>query len=207
MASIDLCTLADVRLAMETKTGDVALDNLILARITDASRALIDEAQRELAPASASGVVRRIDVTSHHVDLVPYDLRAATLVQLDPDGSPVTLAPHVDYELLPIGGDKDGMYTRIRLSQFVSLQTGKMFAFGHADLAVTGSWGYATVPETAKNACIVAVRSWLRRDLATYASVAAAGGGPPQPYGTYALPAASCKLIARLMRYPAGSAP
>lgn len=204
MASIDLCALSDVRLAMETKVSDTALDNLISSLITVASRQIIDVAQREFAPPTGSAT-RRIDVTGHHVDLCPYDLRNATLVQIDPDGSPVTLVAHIDYELLPIGGDKDGLYTRVRLSQFLSLLTAKMFAFGHADLAVSGSWGYATVPEPVKDACVVAVRSWLRRDLSTYAQIDAAGA-QPQAYGTYKLPPASLSKIDPYRRYPAGSA-
>lgn len=204
MTSIDLCALADVRLAMETKDSDTALDPLILSLITAASRQIIDVTQRELAPAT-TGVTRHIDVTDYHVDLAPYDLRTASLVQFDPDGDPVTLNPHVDYELLPIGGDKDGMFTRIRLSRFMSLWSQKMFAFGHADLAITGDWGYAEVPEPVKDACVVAVRSWLRRDLSTYAQIDNAGA-QPQPYGTYTLPKASLTKIAAYMRYPAGSA-
>lgn len=201
MATGDLCTLADVRLAMETKSTDTELDNLITALIPQATRAIIDVCQRELAPASTT--TRRIDVSSYHVDLCPYDLRAATTVTLDPDANATVLVAHVDYELLPIGGDKDGMFTRIRLSKFLSLWTEKMFAFGHADLAITGDWGYLTPPQPVKDACVVAVRSWLRRDLATYAQIDAAGA-QPQPTGTYSLPKAALSKIAPYMRYPAG---
>src|SRR5260370_35038562 len=112
---------------METKTGDMSLDNIIPVMISAASRAIIDVCQRELAPQSASGTVRKVHVEGPFVDLVPYDLQTATLVQLDPDVSPVTLNAHVDYELYPAGGDKAGTYTHIRLTHILSLFTSKRF--------------------------------------------------------------------------------
>lgn len=189
---------------METDVSDTALDGIITAQITAASRALIDETARELAPPTTA--TRRFEVTDAYVDLAPFDLRNATAVQLDPDVSPVTLTAHVDYELWPAGGDKDGVYTAIKLSRYLSLMTTKMLAFGFADLSITGAWGYATVPESAKQACIVAARSWVRRDLATYAALdPAMRDTQPLAAGTYALPKAAKSLVAALYRYPAGA--
>lgn len=202
-----LVELLEVKMAMETRASDTKNDDDIRRLIPVASRKIIDVRQREFAPASAPGVVRRIDVRGYHVDLAPYDLRAATQVVFDPDATAIVLQPHIDYELLPVGGDKDGVYTEIKLSQWLSLASTKMLAFGHADLAVTGSWGYAAVPGPVKEAAIIAIRAWLKRDLATYAAI---DGDPrsaqPAMYATYKLPKASLDMSADFDRYPPGMA-
>lgn len=201
---IDLCTLADVKTAMELT--DASLDLVIPDAITAVSRAILDVTGREIAPATASAA-RRFRVTATYVDLSPYDLRTATAVVLDPDAQAVTLNAHTDYELLPTGGDRDGVYTAVRISDFVSLMSTKMLAFGFADVSITGAWGYASVPPAVKRACIVAVRSWMRRDLATYAQLdPGMRETQPQPYATYKLPAATIALVQPYMRFPEGMA-
>src|ERR1051326_7490864 len=138
MAAGDLCILADVRAAMEIAASDTSLDARTSDLITTASREICDYAQREFAPATASAT-RRFAVRGRQADLAPYDLRAVTSMTFDPDATAVALTAHTDYELLPIGGDKDGLYTEVRLSYYLSLFTTKFMAFGHADLSIAAS--------------------------------------------------------------------
>lgn len=204
MSAIDLTSLAAVKTAMEVT--DSSLDTVIPPAITAASRALMDVSQREFAPMTTSAT-RRFRVSAPYVDLAPYDLRSATAVVFDPDAQAVTLNAHTDYELLQVGGDKDGLYTAVQISAFVSLLSTKALAFGFADIAITGAWGYATVPDAVAQACIVAVRSWIRRDLATYAQLdSGMRETQPQAYATYRLPSAALALVQPYMRFPEGMA-
>lgn len=202
----DLCTLADVRLAMETKTADTALDARITDLIPTATQEIWDVAQREFIPTASA--TRKFRVAGWHVDLAPYDLRTVSSMTFDPDGGGQVLLTHTDYELLPMGAQPNGVYTGVQLSQWISLSTTKQMNFGFADLSITGAWGFAAVPTPVKEAAVIAIRSWLRRDFDSYAQVADQGMRviQPQPFGTYKLPGASLAKLDRYMRFPGGVA-
>jgi hypothetical protein len=204
--SVSLVTLSDVRTAMETDGSDTELDTLIGVLIPFASQAILDRAQREFAPVTSSAT-RKFRVSGWHVDLAPYDLRTVSSMTFDPDGGGQVLLSHTDYELLPIN-TPNGVYTGVQLSQWISLSTTKQMNFGFADLSIAGAWGFAAVPDPVKQACIVAIRSWLRRDMDSYGQAMDNGMRTlqPQPFGTYKLPPASLALLDPYMRFPAGVA-
>jgi hypothetical protein len=206
--SVDFVTLADVRVSMETKGGDTALDPLITSLIPIASQAILDRTQRQITPKDDGPTTHKFRVSGWHVDLAPFDLRTVTSMTFDPDGGGQVLLTHTDYELVPMGAQPNGVYTGVQLSQWISLSTTKMMNFGFADLSIQGAWGFATVPDPVKQACIVAIRSWLRRDMDTYAQLDASGGRmiQPQAFGTYKLPPASLALLDPYMRFPGGVA-
>jgi hypothetical protein len=203
-ASSYIVELAEVRQSMETKDADTDLDDQILRLIPVAHAKVADFAQREFVPTTAA--TRKFPVSGRLVNLAPFDLRTVTTLTLDPDGSPVVLVAHTDYELLPINTGRYGVYTEIRLSNWISTATVKQQNFGRADVSVLGNWGFATVPAVVKEAAIIAVRSWLRRDLATYAAVDSEMRQlQPQAFGTYKLPPASRSMLDELCRIPGGA--
>lgn len=162
----DLCTLADVRAAEEAPSPDTSRDGLISSLITAASAAIIDEVDREFAPAT-NGLTRRFPVDSWTLSLAPYDLRAATLVVLSPESSsPTTLSPTTDYELRPPSAPS-GIYTSIRFSGYLGnlLTSDTAFRMGHSIVDITGNWGFPAIPENVRRACVLTVLAWIRRDI------------------------------------------
>lgn len=197
--SAALVELEEVRLAMELDTTDRGLDARIREAITAASTAIMREVQRELAPATTAAT-RSFPVRGDLVDLTPYDLRTATTVTFDVNGSPTVLVAGTDYALLPVGGSEvGGTYTELRLAPGVVASSD----VGPVVLSILGDWGMSSVPADAREACIITVRSWLRRDLASYAQFGDEGR-PVQPAafaGGYAIPLAAKSLLRGLYRH------
>lgn len=194
MAAGDLCTLSDVRAAMETATADTGLDTLISSWITTASDLIRDETQRELAPATSSAT-RDFLVTGSYVSLAPYDLRTVTTMTMDPSGTAQVLVADTDYQLSPIGADKWAVYTGVRLaSSAVATPNG----FGTVKLRIAGAWGFASVPSTAKDACVMTVRSWLRRSYPDGYAIQDDARPVQTPLSGFALPFAAKSMLAPL---------
>jgi hypothetical protein len=201
----DLTTLAAVRETLELPAGDTSRDALIGTIIGDMSKAIINEVDREFAPATASATRRfRLYAGSLMLDLAPYDLRSATAVTLNPESAnSTTLTATTDYQLVPFQ-PRDGTYLGMRFaSNLTNLHTSDTARdFGYTLVDVAGAWGFATVPDDVERACIIAVTASLRRDLT---ELALAGIDEPQaiaPEGpaTHALPPASRRLLAPYRR-------
>lgn len=204
MAAQDLCTLADVRAALELPTADTSRDSLISTLITQASEAIMADVGREFAPATGSAT-RRFRVDGFKVDLEPYDLRTASTVTLHPEStSPITLTANTDYQLTPIGAPS-GTFTSVKLSAtLVSVASSTTpFNFGYALLDISGAWGFASVPEDVKRAAVLTVSSWLRRDVMAFALTSeielGRGLAPAVPAG-FAIPSDARRLLEPYMR-------
>lgn len=201
----DLCTLADVRLALELPSSDVTRDNLIQALISDLSRAIMREYDREFAPVTASATRRfQVPAGSLFLDLAPYDLRTVSTLTINPEadgGSALTAT--TDFQLMPVTsaqGPYQGLRFSNRLTSLHVSQTAQDYGYTLVDIA--GAWGFGSVPQDVKRACVIAVQSALRRDLT---ELAIAGIDEPQmisPEGpaTHAIPAASRRLLAPYRR-------
>src|SRR5262245_18909901 len=175
MAAQDLCTLPDVRAALEVPTADTKRDTLISSYITRASDALMNEVDREFAPATGSAT-RRFEITGFYLSLSPYDLRTVSSFVLNPEGtSPQTLVAGTDYELRPIGSPS-GTFGSDRFSGLLILASQTVFTFDHALCDITGAWGFASVPEDVKQAAILTVAAWLRADKAALEQAAEVTG-------------------------------
>lgn len=180
---------------METKVPDTALDPLITALIPVATRVIADWTEREFVPTAGLGSTRRFAVRSSLVPLAPFDLQSVSSVTWDPAGSPATVAS-TDYRLLP-ETSVDGVHSSLLLSGWVFAATATSLAFGFNEIDVTGTWGFPAVPVSVRQAAVVSIRSWLRRDLDSYGQVADNGMRvlQPQPFGTYKLPAAAKAML------------
>jgi hypothetical protein len=187
---VDMCTVADVQLRFGT-TDDPP--GIIQAAITAASRTANQRYHREFTP-QTSGQTRTFRMDSSVLVFPDDDLRAASAVVLDPNGSPTTLQA-TDFRLQPAGLSTLGTYTGLMVSQLISIVSGTSLAFGYAEVAITGDWGAfstATVPEDLRNACVETVGSWLDRAVAEYASSIATQGddfqATPDRFAGYAIP-------------------
>lgn len=197
MAAVDMVTTAEVRTRLEIE--GTKRDPLIASTVTAASRAINAHCHRELTPRTAAAT-RRIEVRGFLVNLSPYDLRTATTVTLDPDGSPTVLAVHTDYEPTPMGADPyTSTYTEILISRFVSLQTNKMQSFGRADISIAGAWGAwdtVDVPAEVRNACMVTVGSWIDKAVSAYGETIEDGRSiMPSFFQSLAIPKAAWSLL------------
>lgn len=171
LQSGNLCSLADVRQSLELPAAETTRDELILSLIPVASKMIMALVEREFAPVT-TGATRRIEVNassiaSRVVDFAPYDLQSATLVSLHPETStPTTLVAYTDYTLHPAQTD-EGVYTSLRLSNFLNVVSNTVVRFGYALIDITGTWGFPSVPGQVAEACSDAVCAWMRRDVST----------------------------------------
>jgi hypothetical protein len=205
-AAWDLCTVANVREALELPAADTTRDDLIQSLISDLSRAIMREYDREFAPATASATRRfQVPAGSLYLDLAPYELRTVSSLTINPeaDGGGTALTATTDYQLAPVTSAQ-GPYQGVRFSNRITSihvsQTAQDYGYTLVDIA--GAWGFASVPEDVKRAAVIAVQSGLRRDLT---ELAIAGIDEPQsiaPEGpaTHSIPAASRRLLAPFRR-------
>lgn len=194
----DLCTLANVKEALETV--EVTRDALIATLITAASVAIMQDTGREFAPATASAT-RRVQVDGYVVSLEPYDLRTATTVTLHPESSsPLVLAAGVDYQLMP-AVSADAVYQAIQLSAYHVLTSDTALKFGHALLDIAGAWGFTAPPVDVTRACVETVRAWLRADVSEFALESLIATGPSVlPRGVFPIPFKAWAFLAPYRR-------
>jgi len=210
VTSSSLCTVADVRTMMEIPEGNTSMDDMIEAYIDVASVQIMREYKREFAPNSGPGVTRNFITlpNSNYVPFSPFDLQAGssigsstvTAALLHPGDTNRTLDPAIDINLQPTV-NSEGVYTGLTISPFVPLVSQISLRYGYCVIALTATWGFKTVPSNVKRAAVIAVASWVRRDMSSYANQVDIGPGigdsslQPQTPGTYALPAASRRLL------------
>jgi len=204
MATIDLCTLTDVKTELEI-SGDTSRDTVIEAVITGVSRAIHRMVEREFKTEAVGSTTRRFElrVGSLYLDLNPYDLSSATAltVTLHPEtASPTTLTATTDFQLQPT--TRTTTYQAIRISAQESLfnsDTARNFGYSLVDVT-SASWGFASVPEDVKRAAVIAVAANLDRRLDAYALAANElvdidAGIQPQRLPAYSIPMASMVLL------------
>lgn len=195
--ALDLCTVGDVKLAADVP--DDSRDGIIQACVTAASRRLASRYQREFARADGTST-RRFAVTSARVNLAPRDLQSVDVMILDPDGSPTTL-DSTDYRLLP-RQSISGTFYIVQLRASLNLCSTTSSEFGAAELDITGTWGFETVPEDVARAAVVTAASWIDRAVTAYGidSDGAPGGLAPDFASTWDIPFAAHKLCAPYAR-------
>ena len=102
------------------------------------------------------------------MSLAPYDLQTATTVQIDTDqASPITLSTN-EWRYFPQPA-RDGVFQALRIVP-LSRSLGPI-NYRNTQVKVTGTWGFAAIPDEVKLACKVAVGIALRRDVAAFSTV------------------------------------
>lgn len=175
MAAGDLCSLSDVRLALEMPAADTSRDSLISSLITIYSKAICSEVNREFAP--TSGTVGtpttrrfRVELGQYRIDLEPYDLQTLSSVVLHPESvASVTLTVTDQFQLQPVT-KPDGVWTSLQFSNLLTSMFTSQTAvrYGYCLVDVSGVWGFASVPDPVKQACVLTVTSAMRRDVSAF---------------------------------------
>lgn len=151
-------------------------DEVIASLVTAVSRAIARFCGREFAP-RVDGAVRTFEfpVAMHGdtggplISLAPFDARALTAVVLDTGRDTEDTLTSSEWRLESLDS-RHSVYGSIRLDYRVSY-TG---TWPTRTLTATGNWGFDTVPDDVREACILAVSTHLRQDVQAF-------GGPLQP--------------------------
>lgn len=165
LASGLLCSLDDVRGYLQKPTSDTAQDDIVMTMISRASRAIQSWCEREFTPIGSA--TRRFRVDGQFVNLAPYDLRTVTTMTLDPTGTATVLTANTGYALLPFNAN-GGTYQYVSLGASQSLTSTFSGEFDFALLDIAGTWGMATIPEDVKQAAILTVVLWMRREVQAF---------------------------------------
>lgn len=121
------------------------------------------------------------------IPLYPYFCRSVTNVVWAADQTTTTTLVSTDYQLRPTS-PVDGVYRWLRLPAYRTV-TG-----GEVTVDVTGDWGFTTVPDDVEEACILAVKERIVRDVSAFSrTFPEDDGAPARPL---ALPLASRLLLA-----------
>ena len=170
MATIDLCTLDDVRKHAQYQDSDTQHDDVIEPLITRMSRAILRR-YREFAPATddESRTVTFDPEEDTRVALVPWDLRAAAAVVID-QGYDTELELTTGQWRLCHHDRLNGVWRGVELDRRYRTRS----PFTERTLTVTGSWGFTEIPEDVTESCVLAVISHLRQDVQAF-------GGALQP--------------------------
>lgn len=170
MATIDLCSVADVKAELEI-TNDTTRDTLIGNVITSISRTISTMFEREFRTETSGSTTRHFQVTDgdYVINLAPYDLSDSTnlTVTLHPGtASQYSLIANTEFLVQPT--EKVWTYQTIRVSPWVAQMhvgdTPRRFGVTLVDVT-SASWGFASVPEDVKRAAIISVAANIDRRL------------------------------------------
>jgi hypothetical protein len=164
-----LCTRQQVkaRSLITTIAQDATIDQLITTVLPKVSTRY----GCEFMPHTTG--TRTFDFDHRLIDLVASDLRSATSVVLDPNGTPRTLTPGVDYILRPCR--LTGTFEEIQLSAALTIESDFSRRFGMKQIEVTGDWGIwdtvADVPDDIQEAAVECVLSWLSKPVSDISAI------------------------------------
>lgn len=172
MAAIDLTTVDRVRRFLQKQTADVNQDQVIAEMITRASRAIMTYLGVDIVPTQAASHAF-IYHGGRRLSFGRKVAQSVSAVVMDSDTtSPSTLATS-EYSLRP-KPPRNGVYRWLRLPYGGNVVYGPNDPgdrdFHEREVTVTGVWGFPEIPEDIEHWCIVAVATWLRRDVAAFST-------------------------------------
>lgn len=201
----DLTTVEAVKQSMETTSDDS--DALIQTTIVSASRSIAEWTGREFVQTASQ--TRRIEAREYmgwdsgmrsRFGIPIGDLAATPTAVVSRDAEDTLITTYdvaTDLTYLPLQRTAWEPITHIRLRPAAATLSGSYV------LEITGRWGFPLIPPDAAQACIVTVRSWLRRDSSAWSDIGADDPRlvSPGPAGGWMLPIAAKQLL-RAYRTP-----
>ena len=191
-----LTTLDKVREHQQkTDPSNTAQDALIEDMIPVASDLIERYCQREFTNQGTTASARLYRYEGRGVlNLAPDDLRSVTQIRIDTDGDDPTTLTSSQYRLWPTRA-KDGVYTHIHLVLGASNSWP-----GYREVEVTGTWGWASVPDAVERATILLTMELISRTSSFRASSEFDTGSPVGP----AIPLHIRSMLSSYKRYSAG---
>lgn len=169
----ELCTLAQVRARRQTAAGELLQDPLVEQVIQGVSAAIEREYKREFTPTDAATRTFELRADMDRVVLVPYEVRAVTLVTVDPDGDEPTDLAAGDFRLGPRPAEH-GTHHLLQLRAGVVTIDETDWTSTLVD--VTGDWGMEEIPADVVEAAILSTVHNMRTTVGQYSIANAAGG-------------------------------
>lgn len=166
--SVQLVTVEDVRAFLQKPDPDTEQDRILSGLIDRASEAVITYTAREFAPIATSNQRLFYYCGNGVLDLTPYDLQVATtptIVIDSVDGAGGTTLVATEYQLYPRPA-KDGVYNWLRINPLSAYGPSRRFA--EREVAITGDWGWPSVPDDVKHWTAVTVADWFRERVAAF---------------------------------------
>lgn len=200
---LDLCTLADVRALMQKSGTDVAQDALIASLITRVSTKIMRDTGREFVPGGPDGLPATAATRTFEfpwestlVNLAPYDLKTVTAVKVDTDqGAGIVLSTD-EYRTWPQPA-RYGTYQALRVQPFSS-QLGRVM-WRNRQLAVTGDWGFPSIPPEVTQAAAETVVHWITANPAAHRFAGSPDSGVP-PVAPRGYPMSALDLLSGFKR-------
>ena len=167
LAENALISLEEGRAFLQKEDAEVEQDGILVDLINGASSQIITHTGREFAPKGTASITREFVYSGgRHVDLFPYDVREVTAVVLGaelPESEQLNLADG-EWSLRPKPAEY-GVYYKLKLPARLPSH---LVCRDEFEVAVTGIWGFAVIPELVKQWCKVTVAIWLRKDVSAF---------------------------------------
>lgn len=164
-----LCEVADVKDFLQKSDTDTSEDTIIAALCSAASTSITTHCEHEFEPPGdpEEEIAREFEYVGGGIlSLAPYDIRSVSQIRIDVDqGDPTTLEAE-EFRLpqpQPLGAAAS-----IRLEPYLSHSRTR---WAQRMVEVTGKWGLPSIPVDVKQAAIITVAIWLRRDVQTFTNV------------------------------------
>lgn len=163
-SSFALCDVDDVRGFLQKQTADTNQDQVVDGLIDAASRH-IQNRYGKFAPQEDAAEKDFTFTGGNRLDLFPYFARDVTDVSFDSYSSTPSVLTASDYEWqLRPQNPLDGVYRWLRLPY------SRLNGLLEVNVTVTGDWGFEEVPADVKQACVITVAEWIRKDVAAFST-------------------------------------
>ena len=163
-------TLAELKARMGVPVSDTA-DDAIMESVIEAASRMTDKYCNRVFYSTAGQV--RYFTPATEVLTFTDDLQSVSAVATDRnlDRTWSNVIPAADFELGPLNNLSLGFpYTEIRMKPLA----GESFDLGMEMVKVTGTWGFASVPDAINEACLITAARYFKRKDAPFG---VAGGG------------------------------
>lgn len=161
-----LCELKDVRSFLQKPDAETQQDTEIKALCEVVGPVISAYCQREFEPPDPVTQSRTFEYRGGGLlSLAPYDLRELEGVRIDVDQAEPTTLTAEEFRLpypLP-----QGVAGYLKLDPYLVHSRSR---WQQRLVEVTGKWGFAEVPKDVKQAAVITVAIWLRRDVAAFST-------------------------------------
>lgn len=164
-----LAEVADVRQFLQKPTGDRDQDTAIANALAAASQLIHEHTGREIVCVGTNPVARLIEIGGYACtrDIPVGDLASAptAVSTIDAYGDTVeTLTVADDIVALPLVRKPWQPITDLRIRPSAASLSETYL------MSVTGTWGFPVIPSFVRQACVVTVGIWMRRDIQAFAA-------------------------------------